>query len=227
MKKRILLSLMSFFMMTAMWASLQNAYQIYVTGANGKTGETSTLTLNMKNGDALVWSWTCTVVLPEGVTFVDAALDPARYPEDFAATFTATPNEDGSVTFSCFGADGKVITGTDGAIATFQVAVAEDVTPGDYPVEVKNATRIEANGLNTHNYDLNSFTWTIEEGKTVVTGDVNDDGDVDVADYTFILNCMADEAEASEYPGADVNGDGYIDVADATFVLNIMADAGE
>ena len=205
MKKRILLSLMSFFMMTAMWASLQNAYQIYVTGANGKTGETCDLTLNMKTGDAGVWSWTCTVVLPQGVTFVDAAIDPARYPEDFAATFTATPNEDGTVTFSCFGADTKVITGTDGAIATFQVAVAEDVAPGDYA--------------------LNSFTWTIEEGVVAVTGDVNGDGGVDVADYTFILNCMADEAEASEYPSADVNGDGSIDVADATFVLNIMADA--
>ena len=230
MKKRILLSLVSFFMMTAMWASLQDAYQIYVTaGAAGKTGETATLTLNMKTGDAGIWSWSCTVVLPEGVTFVEGseAIDPARYPEDFAPTFTATPNEDGTVTFSCAGADGKVMTGTDGAIATFQVAVAADATPGDVVVEVKNAAMIEANTTSIHNYATNSFTWTIEEGAVAVEGDANGDGDVDIADYTYILNVMADEGEASEYPTADVNNDGFIDVADATYVLNLMADAEE
>ena len=106
MKKRILLSLVSFFMMTAMWASLQEAYQIYVTaGANGKTGQSATLTLNMKNTQA-IWSWTATVALPEGVTYVDGslALDPARlpeFPEGVEATITATVNEDGTVTFAC------------------------------------------------------------------------------------------------------------------------------
>ncbi|MBQ7527323.1 MAG: dockerin type I repeat-containing protein [Bacteroidaceae bacterium] len=230
MKKRILLSLVSFFMMTAMWASLQDAYQIYVTaGAAGKTGETATLTLNMHTGDAGIWQWTCTVVLPEGVTFVEGseAIDPARYPEDFAPTFTATPNEDGTVTFSCVGADGKVMTGTDGAIATFQVAVAADATPGDVVVEVKNAAMVEANTTSIHNYATNSYTWTIEEGAVAVEGDANGDGDVDIADYTYILNVMADEGEASEYPTADVNNDGFIDVADATYVLNLMADADE
>ncbi len=55
-----------------------------------------------------------------------------------------------------------------------------------------------------------------------VTGDANGDGVVDVADATFILNVMADEAFE---PQADVNGDNTVDVADYTFVLNLMADA--
>ena len=55
----------------------------------------------------------------------------------------------------------------------------------------------------------------------VLTGDANGDGEVDVADATFILNVMADEADDLR---ADVNGDGYVDVADYTYVLNIMAD---
>ncbi|MCR4835101.1 MAG: hypothetical protein K5899_01765, partial [Bacteroidaceae bacterium] len=50
----------------------------------------------------------------------------------------------------------------------------------------------------------------------------NGDGVVDVADATFILNVMADEAFE---PQADVNGDNTVDVADYTFVLNLMADA--
>ena len=69
------------------------------------------------------------------------------------------------------------------------------------------------------------------ENKLVVTpgngignalpGDVNGDGEVDVADYTYILNLMSDEAYETK---GDVNGDGEVDVADATYVLNIMAD---
>ena len=69
------------------------------------------------------------------------------------------------------------------------------------------------------------------ENKTVVTpgngigdfveGDANGDGDIDIADYTYILNLMADESYDAK---ADVNQDGEVDVADATYVLNIMAD---
>ncbi|MBO4550739.1 MAG: dockerin type I repeat-containing protein, partial [Bacteroidaceae bacterium] len=62
---------------------------------------------------------------------------------------------------------------------------------------------------------------TAERPETGTQGDVNGDGDVDVADYTYILNLMADEAFDAK---ADVNGDGEVDVADATFILNIMAD---
>ena len=226
MKKRILLSLVSFFMMTAMWASLQEAYQIYVTAdANGKTNETATLTLNMKN-DAGIWMWTCTVVLPEGVTYVDgsAKIVEGRYPEGFNPALTATDNGDGTISISCQGAAGVVMTNTDGKIATIDVAVAADVAPGDYKVIVKNAYMFEVDQDSSHLYNTNEFTWTIEEGAAAVVGDVNGDGSVTVADYTFVLNCMADESTVDEYPTADVNGDGLITVADATFILNIMAD---
>ena len=78
--------------------------------------------------------------------------------------------------------------------------------------------------------DTQSFliTFDMNHGTIVINGamkgDVNADGSVTVADYTFVLNCMADESTVDEYPTADVNGDGQITVADATFILNIMAD---
>ena len=237
MKKRILLSLVSFFMMTAMWASLQEAYQIYVTaGANGKTGQSATLTLNMKNTEA-IWSWSATVALPEGVTYVDGsvALDPARlpeFPEGVEATITATVNEDGTVTFACQlpavdedenGIYDYAITGTDGAIATFNVTVASTVTPGDVQVVVnEGAAMIEPNGNATHAYPkANSFTWTIEKG--ALLGDVNMDGGIDIADVNKVLELMATSTKAEDYPAGDVNGDGGIDIADVNKVLEIMA----
>ena len=238
MKKRILLSLVSFFMMTAMWASLQEAYQIYVTaGANGKTGQSAALTLNMKNTQA-IWSWTATVALPEGVTYVDGslALDPARlpeFPEGVEPTITATVNEDGTVTFACQlpavdedanGIYDYAITGTDGAIATFNVAVASTVTPGDVQVVVNanTAIMVEPNGTSTYTYQkANSYTWTIEEG--ALLGDVNMDGAIDIADVNKVLELMATSTTAEDYPAGDVNGDGGIDIADVNKVLEIMA----
>jgi len=67
-------------------------------------------------------------------------------------------------------------------------------------------------------FDMNHNTVVVNGG---VKGDANGDGEVDVADYTFVLNLMADEQFD---PRGDVNGDGEVDVADATYILNIMAD---
>ena len=53
-----------------------------------------------------------------------------------------------------------------------------------------------------------------------VSGDVNGDGTVDVADISKIISVMAD---GSNNPSADVNGDGTIDVADISAVITIMA----
>ena len=220
MKKRILLSLVSFFMMTATWASLIEAYQIYVTaGANGKAGETAELVLNMKNRN-VIGLWSCTLVLPQGVTFVSAELIDARVPAEYEAEFTAVPNGDNTVAISCSGADGVALTGTDGAVAKVVVSVAADAPVGDCIVNVKNAYLEEVN-KSGHNRPDNEFTWTIEEGAPAVdTGDVNCDGGIDIADAVSVLNAVA----GIQVPGdADVNKDGKVDVADFVTVLNIMA----
>ena len=219
MKKRILLSLMSFFAMTAMWANLTGAYALYLSAeANGKQGEEATLTLNLRNRNA-IGNWTCTVVLPEGVTFVEgsAELVTARIPEGAETEFTATANENGTVSFT-FGTS-VALTGTDGAVATFKVAVASTAPVGEVVLDVKDAIMYEPTGTEKQHPD-EEFKWTIEEGEVAVAGDVNMDGEVTIADFVAVLNAMAGE----EVPGdPDVNGDGDVTIADAVAVLNIMA----
>ena len=221
MKKRILLSLVSFFMMTAMWASLIDAYQIYVTAAaNGKTGATAELTLNMKNKTA-VHLWSCRLVLPEGVTFESAELLTARVPEGYEAEFNYVVNADGSVTLSCEGAEGVDLTGTDGAIAKVVVNVAATAPVGDCFVYVKDATM---KGDKIWDERTSEFAWSIEQGAVGLKGDVNNDDMVTIADAVSVLNAMAGE----EVPGnADVNGDGLTSIADFVTVLNIMAGTDE
>lgn len=222
MKKRILLSLVSFFMMTAMWASLIDAYQVYLTaGANGKTNGTSELTLNLKNKNAIN-SWVCTLVLPEGFTYVAESMTATggRYAEGVAPVFAETVNADGTVTLSCELPEGTTYTGTDGAIATIQVQIAATVEPADYTVGLKNIKTIEADGT-IHSKDANEYVWTVEKGEDAsIKGDVNGDTTVDIADGVSILNVMA-SGEASVV--ADVNADGVVDIADLVLVLNLMA----
>ena len=55
---------------------------------------------------------------------------------------------------------------------------------------------------------------------TVLTGDVNNDGVVDVADISAVVSMMAG---TETYDYADVNGDGTVDVADISSIVTIMA----
>ena len=222
MKKRILLSLVSFFMMTAMWASLTEAYQIYVTaGANGVAGKTAELTLNMKNRNAIA-TWQCDLVLPAGVTFESVVIVPNRYPEGYEAELKYEVKEDGTVYIQCEGAEGVALTQTDGAVATVTVKIDAAVAAGDYVVSVKNDKMY---GLGDEAYEdtkTREYTWTIEAAPEpqFQVGDVNGDESVDIADAVAVLKAMAG-FEVLGNP--DVNGDESVDIADAVAVLKIMA----
>ena len=54
-----------------------------------------------------------------------------------------------------------------------------------------------------------------------ITGDLNGDGKVDIADAVTVLNIMA---AGTDNPEADLNSDGKVDIADFVTVLNIMAE---
>lgn len=220
MKKRIILSLVSFFAVTAMWASLTEAYQIYVTGENGKTNGTAQLTLNMKNRNA-IGSWQCDLVLPAGVTLESVEKVDARYPEAYEPEITTKTNADGSITILCEGAsDGVTLTGTDGAVATVTVKIAADATIGENLVTVKNIILIEPAGT-IHNREKTEFKWIIEEGAAPgVEGDVNGDGSVTISDVVAALEMMAADGNDA---AADINGDGAVTIADVVAILEIMA----
>ena len=53
-----------------------------------------------------------------------------------------------------------------------------------------------------------------------ISGDLNGDGKVDIADAVTVLDVMA---SGSNDPAADLNGDGKVDIADFVTVLDIMA----
>lgn len=150
--------------------TLLEAYKITPSAeANGVTGSSAELILNMNNRNA-IGTWSCKLVLPQGITYVSVApsnLDD-RYPANYNPIIVDTPNNDGSVSFTCSGTDGVALNGQSGAVATVTVNIASTVTPGDYEIYVREILLQEPNGA-LHPYENNNgetkFTWTIEQGE--------------------------------------------------------------
>ena len=69
--------------------------------------------------------------------------------------------------------------------------------------------------------DMQAGSYPVLKAFAGLSGDLNGDGKVDIADAVTILNLMA---EGSSDAAADLNGDGKVDIADFVTVLNIMAE---
>ncbi len=69
-----------------------------------------------------------------------------------------------------------------------------------------------------------SNTYTVvpveDTPSSIVIGDVNDDGQTDIADVNAIINMMLGKVPQSD--AGDVTGDGTVDIADVNEVINIM-----
>ena len=61
---------------------------------------------------------------------------------------------------------------------------------------------------------------------TVVYGDVNDDGEIDVTDAVLVLKHITDTStlNAQQQIAANVNGDTEIDITDAVLILKHITD---
>lgn len=95
----------------------------------------------------------------------------------------------------------------------------DEVTePGEYTLEIPAGAII----IYTLGEDVQelSFHYTIGGGSGVIVGDVNDDGDVNIADVTALIDILLDGSEAPA--AADVNGDENVNIADVTALIDAL-----
>jgi hypothetical protein len=60
-------------------------------------------------------------------------------------------------------------------------------------------------------------------GSNFIKGDVNDDGEVDIADAVCVVNYVVGKpTPAFNAAAADANGDGAVDIADAVRIINLV-----
>ena len=181
--------------------TMAEIYHINAWANNGQAGSTAEIFLNMKNRNA-IGMWSCRLVLPEGVTYVSSALyeEEGRYPEGYNAEFTATPNANGSVSFSCNGEEGVALTGTDGTVAVVNVSISSDVEPGTYELVVTDICLVEPNNsIHQYNIDQKS-SWEIEAAAVTPTATISFDLNGAPGEYAPITEEVGSEVGAPDDP---------------------------
>ena len=141
---------------------------------------------------------------------------------DIAAGMTVTSRQinENTLRYFCYFISGQEILPSKGQLMTIEFQPIVDIVPQNtYTIEVKN--------IKMGTIDLNNkYAGTdlkIDFSVINLKGDVNDDGDVDIADAVCIVNHIVGKPNATFIEAAaDANGDGDIDIADAVHIVNYV-----
>ena len=84
--------------------------------------------------------------------------------------------------------------------------------------------------IESYNDYRNAETWRkfncvsgVSYPQEFITGDVNDDGNVNITDVTTLISCiMSDNTSSINVDAADMNGDGNINITDVTMLINAV-----
>ena len=153
------------------------------------------------------------LTLPEGLEII-----PGEYGKFIYTDRTPSPLEfkfqefDGYMTFLLSSSQNTLIEGTDGVIFSFVVKATVPVKPSAIKLE---DLRIAATTGTSAELDDVVIGITVNGAE----GDVNYDGEVNVADIQAVITAMK---SGSTEPVFDVNGDGEINVADIQKIITIM-----
>ena len=199
---------------------------IYLEPTEAKTGNQKMLSIRMKN-TAAIRGFQFDLYLPEGVTVaktqmgrIVGSLSADRLPAEDKHDLTFSEQSDGAIRFLCSSQYDETFTGNDGEIATLTVNIADNMADGDYPIVMK---RMKLTETDISKYYETSYVKSTLAVLTYTIGDINNDGVVDVSDYTGVANHIHGNTPAGfNARAADVDESGTIDVSDYTGIANII-----
>ena len=171
-------------------------------------------TINLNN-DYTYAAFQFDLYLPEGITISSCSAG-NRLPAN--TNLQMQQQADGSYRFIAVPPDLKSnINGTSGSIINITVTANSSVSFGSLTGYFRNIKLSDAKGEG-NTYNEMSFSMTV-----LKLGDVNDDGDVDIADAVCIVNHIVGKPNTTFVEAvADANGDGDIDIADAVHIVNLV-----
>jgi hypothetical protein len=195
-------------------ASLTDA--IYVTDAIGVRGDKGLLTINLKNAQTTN-AYSFDLKLPKGIIIDSYELSNRHNGHTVAMDYQETT---GIYSFAVSSVQSKDVKESDGAICTLTMNIPENIVANDYVVKILNAQY-------TLSTDATQMTMpevvSLLKVKDYIKGDVNNDGEVDVADAVCIVNhVVGKDTPVYISAAADVNNDGDVDIADAVYIVNYI-----
>ena len=198
---------------------------VFFENSEANTGQQVTLSLKMNNEIAPT-GFQCDVYLPEGVTVAKDAdnfnlisLSTKRTTAQKTNYFDSAEQPDGAIRIMCSSTKNYTFSGNDGEVATITLNVSDEMEEGEYPLILKNIVISDANSK-SYTVDYVKSTLTIS---SYTLGDANNDGSVNVSDFTAIASYIMGTPPATFVKkAADVNADTEINVADLTGVATII-----
>ncbi len=67
-----------------------------------------------------------------------------------------------------------------------------------------------------------AMSWPLSESAERLAGDVNNDGVVNIADATMLMDCILSSDDTTEWQYCDVDGDGIVGIADVSALIDMM-----
>ena len=154
---------------------------------------------------------------------------PSAYYDPFADNYTLTQRTGGMTVQQvegdvlkvfCYFLNGGVIEAGEGNLMALRLKPKASVPTGTYQVKVKNIKMSTTEMVDKY---AGSDVVSSFSVKDFILGDVNDDGDVDIADAVCVVNHVVGKATpAFNAAAADVNSDGDVDIADAVRIVNLV-----
>ena len=199
---------------------------IYLDDVIASAGSQITLSIKMKN-DVAIRGFQFYLYLPQGVSVaknnkgrIIAQLSDNRRNTDDEHTLTTAEQDDGSILFLCGSQYDETFISNDGEILTLAVNISENTNDGDYFIVLKNIKMTETDISRYYEIDEVKCTLSIS---SYMSGDINNDGKVDVSDYIGVANrILGNTPTGFNERAADVDGNGVIDVSDYIGVANII-----
>ncbi len=219
MNKKFSILILFLLAMVAPFAA--SADRIYLEPADLEPGKTATLSILLENYSHEYYGFQAEVTLPEGLQVSKTADGEADITlSDRAASGEYQVNSnvlaDGTLIMGAFSANHRPFTGNDGVLVNLNVVVSDDFKGGS--VEVSKVMFIDSQDKDVE-FDSTSASYGVAPAYAI--GDVNGDGDVDIADVVVLVNHISGAGTTSFVEGAsDINGDGDIDIADVVALVN-------
>ena len=204
---------------------------IYTANMEVSAGQKTAVSIRMKNNVA-IRAFQFKLFLPDGVEAVKnakskyiATLNRERLAEDDEHTLSSAKQKDGSILFLCGSLYDENFAAGDGEIISVPVQIASDLADGNYPLTIQQTIMTETDITKYYETNLVKSTIIVGEGgeDDYIKGDVDDNGAVNVLDYTGIANhILGDTPDGFNEKAADVDDNGVVNVLDYTGVANII-----
>ncbi len=189
--------------------------RFYIEDFTIAPGDTCTVNIMLDNEVAYT-AFQSDLYLPDGLTATNFALTDRKSTNH---SFTATVLPDGGVRLLSYSLKLKTYSGNSGALVTFDVIASEDFV-GPAVITLRNSLFTTEAGIEVP-FDDESCTVTLPA--TVLRGDVNGDGSVNISDVTALIDyLLTGNASGISLSGADCNQDSSVNISDVTALIDYL-----